>query len=304
MYTLYYDALMQGKGLIKRSKQITIAGYTAYLLLAATFLVMGAGLVAIVAAQASSVAIIRFLSYKVFFTRPLKETLKRIEAAKHHDIIKTIYPNAVKSGITGIGNMLIYRSPLLIGSLYLPLQDTASFGITRQLFELLMTTATLYSTTYVPKFSNLWAKNDKTSIKFIFIKGLLISAAVFVLGSIIIAAGGDYFLQAMRSSTMLLPMSCLAIFAVSFFLTAIHAQSAAIISAANHIPLYLAGLIGGVFVAALALIFVKYTALGVTGLALAPAIVYLAFENWAWPLKAFKMLGIKTKDFIGIHIIK
>jgi O-antigen/teichoic acid export membrane protein len=290
MYTSYYDALMTGGGLIKISKQIVIIGYVTYLLLATGFLFIGWGLIAIITAQASSVIIIRLLSHKNFFTRALKEKLGEMKNINHKGVIKVIYPNAIKAGITSVGNMLMYRSPLLIGSIYLPLSSTASFGITRQIFELIMTAATLYSTTYIPKFSSLWTENNKENIKLIFRRGLLISISVFILCSVIVIVEGNYFLQLIRSDTVLLPTPCLVIFAISFFLTAIHAQSAAIISAANHILLYLAGLIGGFFVVILIFVFLKYTTLGVMGMALAPAIVYLAFENWVWPLKAFKML--------------
>lgn len=43
LYTLYYDALLQGKGLIKRSKQITIVGQTIYLILGITLILNGNG---------------------------------------------------------------------------------------------------------------------------------------------------------------------------------------------------------------------------------------------------------------------
>src|ERR1019366_6074958 len=58
IFTLYYDSLLEGKGLIKRAKQIVIIGQTVYLIIAALMIIYQFGLVAIVSAQASSVFIV------------------------------------------------------------------------------------------------------------------------------------------------------------------------------------------------------------------------------------------------------
>jgi O-antigen/teichoic acid export membrane protein len=71
-YTLYYGALLQGKGLIKKSRQIVIIGRFAYLGLAILLIINGAGLIAVISAQLASVLIIRVLSHRAFFTRDIK----------------------------------------------------------------------------------------------------------------------------------------------------------------------------------------------------------------------------------------
>jgi O-antigen/teichoic acid export membrane protein len=55
LYTLYYDSLLVGKGLIKESKQITILGHTTYLLTAIILIQLEFGLIAIVSSQALSI---------------------------------------------------------------------------------------------------------------------------------------------------------------------------------------------------------------------------------------------------------
>jgi O-antigen/teichoic acid export membrane protein len=71
LFTFYYDALLQGKGLVKRSKQIMIVGQAVYLVIATILIMAGKGLVAIVSAQAASVIIVRWLSYYSFFTKEI-----------------------------------------------------------------------------------------------------------------------------------------------------------------------------------------------------------------------------------------
>jgi hypothetical protein len=126
LYTLYYDALLQGKGLIKISKQIAVVGHLMFLFAAASSLLLGYGLIAIVVAQACSIFLIRFLSYRVFFTNEFRHLLE--QATPHHggDVLKLIYPNAVKVGLTGLGAFLVLRSTIIIGSLFLPLNQIGS----------------------------------------------------------------------------------------------------------------------------------------------------------------------------------
>ena len=75
IFTLYYDSLLQGKGLVKKSKQIVIVGQTVYLMIGAILILGGNGLIAIVSAQASSVLIVRWLSHHYFFTKEIKQKL-------------------------------------------------------------------------------------------------------------------------------------------------------------------------------------------------------------------------------------
>ena len=58
IFTQYLDCLLQGRGLVKRSKQIVIIGQSVYLVIAAAFIMAKFGLLAIISAQAISVIII------------------------------------------------------------------------------------------------------------------------------------------------------------------------------------------------------------------------------------------------------
>ena len=72
IYTLYYNALLLGKGYIRRERQIMILSQSIYLCLAIVLIYAGYGLTAIVSSQAVSIILQRILSYRVFFTKELK----------------------------------------------------------------------------------------------------------------------------------------------------------------------------------------------------------------------------------------
>jgi hypothetical protein len=97
IYTQYLDCLLQGKGMVKRSKQIVIIGQSVYLLIAAVFIMSDFGLLAIVSAQAISVMIIRVLVSKSFFTAEIKSALKTVIPRPRKEVLQAIYPGSVHS---------------------------------------------------------------------------------------------------------------------------------------------------------------------------------------------------------------
>lgn len=190
LYSIYYDSLLQGKGLIKRSKQITIIGQLIYLLVAGLLIIYGFGLIAIVSAQAISVVIIRFLSYKSFFTNEIKIEIKNAENYSRENILKAIYPNALKIGFTSLGSFLVQRSSLIIGSLFLSLGDIATYGITMQLISVLGGLATVYMSTYQPLIAHQRVKNKLDNIKDLYIKGLFFMFVIYLIGSLFLVLFG------------------------------------------------------------------------------------------------------------------
>ena len=102
LYTMYYEALLLGKGYVKRSQQITIVAQVIYLLVAIGMIYSGCGLTAIVGAQLLATIIRRILTYRVFFTKELCKQLERVDEQDWRMVLRAIYPNAVKVGLTHI----------------------------------------------------------------------------------------------------------------------------------------------------------------------------------------------------------
>ena len=112
LYTRYFESLTIGRGLIGRVKQITVVSQISYLGIASLFIFLGYGLIAIVSAQLISVIVSRISLYIIFFDKNTKEKLKLIISYNKNSIIKAIYPNAIKMGLTSIGGFLVSRSSI------------------------------------------------------------------------------------------------------------------------------------------------------------------------------------------------
>jgi O-antigen/teichoic acid export membrane protein len=297
LFTLYYDSLLQGKGLVKRSKQIVIVGQTVYLSIATILIMAGFGLVSIVSAQVLSVIIIRWLSYYSFFTREIKQRLSNIIARPQKEVLKAIYPNAIKIGLTSLGGFMVSKSAIVIGALYLPLEEIASYGITMQLILVIAGLAAIYTTTYQPKFAQLRITNNNLAIKELYLKGQIVLYFTYIAGGIVLLILGDWALDFIGSQTQLISRLLVLIAIIVSFLESNHSIAGMILLSKNEVPFFKASLLsGGATVLMLFLLF-KFMNIGLLAMIGAPGIAQGLYQNWKWPLEVVKDIDIKLKDF-------
>ncbi|MBL0356228.1 MAG: hypothetical protein IPP72_04770 [Chitinophagaceae bacterium] len=296
--TVYYDSLLQGKGLVKKSKQIVIISQLVYLVIAAILIMAGNGLIAIVAAQASSVIIVRWLSHRLFFTPEIKILINKAITSSKTEILKAIYPNAVKIGLTSLGGMLVQRSAMVIGSLYLTLDEIASYGITMQIISIIAGLAGIYTTTYQAKIVQMRVISNADSIKKIYVKGQYVLIITYVAGGLCLLLLGNWALTIIGSQTTLLPplLMLLALFLSLEQTNLIIASN--ILSTKNIVPFFRASLFAGAGIIAGLLIAFHFFHIGVIGMLLIPLLVDFAYQAWKWPLEVVKDLKIASKDFL------
>jgi O-antigen/teichoic acid export membrane protein len=190
LYTMYYDSLMQGQGLIKRSKQIQVVSQSIYLTVAVALILLRFNLIAIMSAQVLMVLTKRILSYRAIYTTEFKYLLNNVKTQERKKMLKSIYPNAVKAGLTGLGGFFILRSSVIIGSLYLSLEEIASYGITVQIITVISSVASVYIATYQPKIVQYRVRDDNTTIKRLYLKGCLLLFGTFLLGGVVLVFFG------------------------------------------------------------------------------------------------------------------
>jgi O-antigen/teichoic acid export membrane protein len=301
LYTQYYEALLLGKGLVKRSKQITIIAQLVYLLIASVLVIQGFGLVAIVAAQSVAVVITRVLSYKIFFTNNIINSLKTAIPKDRKDIIKTIYPNAIKLGFTSLGAYLVSRSTVIIGSLYLSLDEIASYGVSMQVITLLISIAGIYTATYFPKIADLRVINKTNEIKDVYIRGTVVSIIIFIICGFMLVFFGNIVLHALGSKTFLIEKILLATALIISFLEMNQSIAGSILLTKNEVPFYKHSIIAGIISIILLIVFFEYSNLGLWGIILAPGIAHL-YNNWKWPHEVYSDLGISIKDLKRIFV--
>ncbi len=295
LYTQYYDSLLQGRGLIKRSKQIVIAGQSLYLLIASLLILKGFGLIAIVSAQASSVLLIRWLSFRSFFTREINGKLEGSSTHQKRELLSAIAPNAVKMGLTALGAFMALRSAIVIGSLYLPLKEIASYGITMQLIGIISGLAGIYAATYQPKIAQLRVEQDIRAIKRLYLRGLAALLLSYLCGGICLLALGKWGLTLIGSKTQLIPNIMVMTALIISFLENNQGIAGGILLSNNEVPFFRASLIAGILSILLVWVMFQFTGAGIWAMILAPGIAHL-YNNWKWPYEVIRQLDITMND--------
>ena len=288
LYTLYYDALLTGKGYIKRAQQINIIGQSLYLLLAIGLVYAGLGLTAIVASQLLSIILRRILSYRVFFTHEMKAKLAIAGSKSANEILKAISPNSIKSGLTSLGGFLVNKSAVFISSAFLPLAVTASYGITLQVIDILCRCSTVMYVALLPKLAQYRVERNTDRLKKDYEYCVISLLVIFLIGGAVFVTLGNPVLELINSQTYFLPVPMLCLLLFFYCLEENHIVAAGFIMADNKIPFFIPSLLSGAATIILLYLFVGVLNWGVWGMILAPGLAQLSYQNWKWPSVVIK----------------
>lgn len=291
LYTFYYDALLTGKGYIRRMQQINIVGQLVYILVAIVLIYAKFGLIAIVAAQLLNIVIKRVLMRGTFFTPSLRQQLSEVEPAPVEPIMAAIRPNAIKMGLTTAGGILVNKSAILIGGALLPLPLVAAYGITLQVMDILSRCATVVYQVYTPRLAECRAAKDYSSLKYYFKLNCISILAIFVIGGLSWICLGDWALALVGSKTQFVPDLMLLAMLLFAFLEQNHSTAAGFLLADNKVPFFVPSLLSGLGTVVLLLVFMYGAGMGLWGLILAPGIAQLCYQNWKWPLTLIRDLN-------------
>lgn len=293
LYTFYYDALLTGKGYVKRAQQINIVGQLCYLVLGIGLLYAGFGLVAVVLSQLAAIVTKRILMYRTFYTRELRAALDSAEEGDYREILRTIMPNAVKMGLTSLGGWLVYKSAVLIGSAMLPLKVMAGFGITLQLIDILIRCGTVVYLSFVPKISQYRVERDYGQLRWIYKLSIGSMWLVVVAGGLGMIFLGNPILRLLHSQTMLIATGPMILLLVVHLLERNHVISWGFLLADNRVPFFIPSLIAGGVTIVLTWLFVGPMDWDIWGLIAAPGIAQAVYQNWKWPYVVIRELFIE-----------
>ena len=284
LYTFYYDALVQGKGYVKRTQQIMILGQVLYVGGAVGLIYAGFGLSAIVSAQLLSTLVRRFLMKRVFFTPEMKQRLAQAETrGDEQELLSIMMPNAVKIGLTQLGGFLINKSALFLGSVFLTLEDIGCYGVTLQVLDVLVHGGMVYCMAFQPRLAECRAQQDIATLRRKYVLCVAFLGATMLAGGAVWVLWGNAVLALIGSETRFVGPAMLSVMILIRWLEQNHATAAFFIMADNKIPFFIPSLVSGA--ATIVLLFIGLWGLhgGLWAMILAPGIAQLAYQNWKWP---------------------
>ena len=297
LYTFYYDALVQGKGYVKRTQQIMIVGQVLYVGVAVGMIYAGLGLSAIVSAQLLSTLVRRFLMKRVFFTPEMKERLAATATrGDEKELLAVMMPNAVKVGLTQLGGFLINKSSLFLGSVFLSLEDIGCFGVTLQVLDILVHGGMVYCMAFQPKLAECRARQDIATLRRKYVLCVVFLGVTMLVGGTVWVLWGNEVLALIGSETRFVGPAMLSVMILIRWLEQNHATAAFFIMADNKIPFFIPSLVSGAATIVLLIIGLWGLHGGLWAMILAPGIAQLAYQNWKWPSVVIRELFGKFTD--------
>jgi O-antigen/teichoic acid export membrane protein len=196
------------------------------------------------------------------------------------------------------GRFLIINGNTLVCSTILGLNETASYGLTLQLVQLLVIVSRTWLQVKIPTI-NQWRTQGKTiEIAILFASRLRLCLATFLLGAGTAFLAGPYILQLINARTELLPSFQFSILLTISFLEINHACYAAVTMTENKNPFLLPALISGILIVGLSTVLTPK--FGVWGLLASQGLVQLCFNNWWTVLCGIRSLNMSFVQFLRI----
>lgn len=288
LYTLYFESLLYGRGLVKRSNQFVLLGNVMYVFVAVVFLLLGYGLIAIVSAQFISNLIIRFGASISFFSKNIRVNLKYADDSNYKEVLGAISPNAIKVGLSALGSFIINKSSTFLGPYFVSLSDMGAYGVTLQLINVVASVSQVFTNVYIPKVFQWRVERKIDKIKHVFYISSFILFVVFFVSYLIVLLLGNWTLNLMHSNTQLIFNGLLTLLFIHMYLSTNHANAAQYLLSKNEVPFFKASLWSAFFTLVLFIVFEVFLDLKLFGMILAPTLAQLVYQNWKWPLEVIK----------------
>ena len=270
---------------------VIIVSKVSYIIIVFVLIYCEFNLWALVIANVVSALIGRAVGSFYFWDNQLKErfTDYKKNVADKENLFPIIWYNAKKFGISSFTNYAFSQANVLLGGLFLTIEEVAKLGLALQLFHVLMTVCRVYFNTYYPKICGLWVGNNVGSIRKIFMRSQLVGYFFWLTGFFVIAVFGDEILKMIGSKTFLPAIGVILLYAFFYLMELTHGNCSMLISSKNEVPFLKASVLACIVSVALMFIFATL-GMSIYSFPLAMVLANLPYNSWKWPYEAYKLL--------------
>lgn len=300
IYFSYYSSLLTGRGLIKDQSISIILSKLTYFALTIILIILNWGLISVVIANLVSPFIQLYYSHVKFYNKELKEQLPDdISNEEYRKTLMTIWYNAKKLGIVFVGAYVINKMNLFVVGLFLPLAETASYGLMVQIGTTMATMSSVLFVSYLPQFANFQVTKQYKELRDLLSASMTVFWVMMVCGSVFLFFYGDEIVQLIGSQTMLPNRWICLLFFIFSALELNQSNFATIIVTSNRVPIVKPTIISGVAIVLMTFVVLYYTRWGILGVVIVQAVVQLCYNDWKWPAQVLKELNTNFVEFVS-----
>lgn len=310
LYYGYIVSFLRGVGALSQYYKALTISKIVQLLLASLLLAFGCSLIGVSIAYLVSCVVLRTLSIR-YFSRyqnvlaQIKQRQRLITLSEKRELFRTMWHLAWRDGLVSISNYLSTQANTLICSVLLGLNETGSYGISIQMTTAICTVSAILYTTYQPKLQECAFRGDVEGATHYFSISIAFYWVCFILSSLIVAVVIIPVVHLVRPQ-FAVDISMFLAISLYFLLYRRQCIYASQISNSNTLPYVPAFLICSLLSIVLSAVLAAATPLGLWSLIVAPIVVNGAFNNWYWPMRVHRELGVGELSLVlkGVGIVR
>lgn len=288
LYLVWVSPLMLGSGQVTQNYLFLIAGRGSFALIGIVVLLAGGGLLGLAFANLASNILARLFAARLM--RPIMPHIAGpVPGHEVRDVLAKLWPNAGRMGLVAVSGFLITRANVLILSTFAGLAVAASYAISLQLLTALAMVAMLPTQITLPQVVELRLRGAMATLRRMLLGRFAFFFAAYAAGAVVIVFAGQAGFALVGSKVQLLPHGLLALLALVVMLEMNHSNAAFIITTANDVPFVTPSLLSALAIVLLSTLSV-WAGAGALGAILTQGIVQAAYNNWKWPLVAWRGL--------------
>lgn len=299
-YYRFYTPLLLGAGFLLQANKIEVYASIIRIISLIFLILNGLGLWAVIISYFVKIFVVRFFSYKTFYTKKIDIEFSKYKGLKFNrvEIIQVLWHNAKRKLIVSIATFAATQLSTLLAGLFLSKSDVASYGLLVQLVGIISTLSLTIDVYMTPIYPSLRAQNKYKQIY----SNLYFSIGVFILlsiiGSIFLLVFIPEILRLIKSNTSLPSLSICIIYLIYKILENQHCICSSYLTSQNKIVDFESATIIGIANVIFQWIILSHTTLGLWGLVFIQAIIPLCYPNWKWPYEVCKELKVSYTQLI------
>lgn len=287
---LWITPVLMGSGRVEQNYLYIIANRATFSLAGIAVLMLGGGLIALTATLVATQMFARLLAHRLMRGALGPEDSRLVDRSAARHLLRTLAPNAGRMGAVAIGGFLVTRFSLFAISSFVGVAIGGVYALSLQLLMALCAAAQLPMQVAMPRLIAARVAHDKAALRLSFNGAMIAFALIYVVGAAFILFVMPAFLEMIGSNLSLLPLPTLALLAFIVLLEGFHSNAAFFITTANNVPFLRPAVLSGAAVAAGALLL-GWSGAGITAIVLWQGTVQLAYNNWRWPLMAWREIA-------------
>lgn len=296
--TSYWLVACQGINRVRETQTIHLYASFAFMGSAIALLFLKFGLFAMVIATFLRAFITHQMSKSAYYkAAPMTVPSQNLQPRAPAEMLKRLWPNAWKFGLISLAVYLVHNGTVLISRKLLSDEETASFGLTAQVANVLVNLAALWLVVKWPQITILRAQGDLREMSTLFARRLTLVSISYIALATLLVLFGNHALSILKGNEIhFIPTPILILYLAYIGQQTFMSQFVTLTYTENVVPYYLISIFTGLGLVALSIpLTMKY---GLWGLVAAPLLASLPATAWYPIYRGFKGQPLTLRQFL------